>query len=104
MPGGNFILDADPEPKALWGSSAKVLLSDGEALTIAGPQGVGKTTVAQQLALGRMGFEEYDRLFGFPIVPGQGRVLYLAMDRPKQAARSFRRMVGKFTGRSSTKN
>jgi replicative DNA helicase len=48
----------------------------------------------QQLALGRCGFEAYADLLGFPIIPGQKRVLYLAMDRPKQAARSFRRMVG----------
>jgi AAA domain len=65
-----------------------------ESLVIDGPQGVGKITLAQQLALGRAGFDEHTKLLGIPIIPGQRRVLYLAMDRPKQAARSFRRMVG----------
>jgi AAA domain len=92
--GGSFILDTDPTPQPLWGDGDQVLWADGESLVIDGPQGVGKTTLAQQLALGRAGFDEYAKLLGFPIIPGQRRVLYLAMDRPKQAARSFRRMVG----------
>jgi replicative DNA helicase len=69
-----------------------VLWADGEALIIAGAQGLGKTTLAQQLALGWCGFDEYASLLGFPIEHGR-RLLYLAMDRPRQAARSFRRMV-----------
>ena len=93
-PGGSFILDTDPVPVPVWGDGEQVCWADGEALIIAAPQGVGKTTMAQQLALGRCGFPEYATLLGYPIVPGQRRVLYLAMDRPKQAARSFRRMVG----------
>lgn len=91
--GGSFILDTPPNPTPLWGSGDDVLLADGEALVIAGGQGAGKTTLAQQLALGRCGIEEYSDLLGYPIQPGE-RVLYLAMDRPRQAARSFRRMVG----------
>lgn len=93
-PGGSFILDASPDPEPLWGARDEVLLADGEALIIAAAQGLGKTTLAQQLALGRCGFAECDNLLGYPIKPGDKRVLYLAMDRPKQAARSFRRMVG----------
>lgn len=92
--GGCFILDTAAEPEPLWGSGTDVLLADGEALIIAGGQGVGKTTLAQQLALGRCGFGEYAKLLGYPIKPGEGATLYLAMDRPRQAARSFRRMVG----------
>lgn len=92
--GGSFILDTSPDPDPVWGEGQDVLLAEGEALIIAGPQGVGKTTLAQQLALGRCGFPEYADLLGYPIMPGRRRVLYLAMDRPKQAARSFRRMVG----------
>jgi len=37
---------------------------------------------------------DYQKLLDYPITAGEGRVLYLAMDRPKQVARSFRRMVG----------
>ncbi len=93
-PGGSFILDTAPDPEPVWGSGGDVLLADGEALIIAGGQGLGKTTLAQQLALGRCGFDDYADLLGYPVQPGAGRTLYLAMDRPRQAARSFRRMVG----------
>lgn len=92
IPGGNFILDTDPVPQPIWGEGERVLWADGEALIIAGPQGAGKTTLAQQVALGHMGIDGFADLLGFPITPG-GRLLYLAMDRPRQAARSFRRMV-----------
>ncbi|MBG6095954.1 AAA family ATPase [Nocardioides luteus] len=93
-PGGSFILDVDPDPVAVWGAGSEVLAARGEALMIAGPQGVGKTTLGQQYALGRCGFDEYVKLLGYPILPGSKRTLYLAMDRPQQAARSMRRMVG----------
>lgn len=92
--GGSFILDTSPDPEPLWGDGQDVLLADGEALIIAGGQGLGKTTLAQQLTLGRCGFGEYADLLGYPVKPGDRRTLYLAMDRPRQAARSFRRMVG----------
>ncbi len=92
--GGSFILDTPAHPEPLWGTGSEVLLADGESLIIAGPQGLGKTTLAQQLTLGRCGFGEYAELLGYPIKPGAARTLYLAMDRPRQAARSFRRMVG----------
>jgi len=92
--GGSFILDTSPEPEPIWGTASDVLMAEGEALIIAGGQGLGKTTLAQQLTLGRAGVAEYAELLGYPIQPGSGRVLYLAMDRPRQAARSFRRMVG----------
>lgn len=95
-PGGSFILDQSGRPTAVWGSGDDVLWSEGEALNIASLQGLGKSTIGGQLALGRAGFPEYADLLGFPIVPGAGRVLYLAMDRPRQIARSMRRMVGEF--------
>lgn len=93
-PGGNFILDTPIDVAPIWGSGDDVILADGEALMIVGQQGVGKSTLGQQLALGRAGFAEYANLLGHPIRPGAGKVLYLAMDRPKQIARSMIRMVG----------
>lgn len=92
--GASFILDAADRPTAYWGRGVDVLAAEGESLLIAGPQGTGKSTLAQQLALGRCGFDEYAELVGYPVVPGLHRTLYLAMDRPRQIARSFRRMVG----------
>lgn len=93
-PAGAFILDTAKLPAAWWGAGSGCLATYGEALMIAGPQGTGKSTVAQQLALGRAGFGEYADLLGFPITPGRRRVLYLAMDRPRQIARGMARMVG----------
>jgi replicative DNA helicase len=55
------------------------------------PQGRGKTSLAQQLVNARIGVGERE-LLGFPVKPAK-RVLYLAMDRPQQIARSWRRMV-----------
>jgi replicative DNA helicase len=93
--GGSFILDTPADPIPLWGRGQAVLWAEGEALTIVGGQGVGKTTLAQQVALGRCGFEEYAEVLGFPIAANTwGVTCYMAMDRPRQAARSFRRMVG----------
>jgi len=90
--GGAFILDTNPDAVPVWGSGSEVLLAEGEALIIAAPQGLGKTTLAQQFVLRRCGLVG-DPLLGYPVQVGEGRVLYLAMDRPKQAARSFQRMV-----------
>lgn len=93
-PGGSFVLDIPDVPAAVWGAGNEVLWADGEALMVVGPQGTGKSTLGQQLTLGRCGFAEYAELLGYPITPGSTKTLYLAMDRPKQIARSFRRMVG----------
>ena len=92
IPGGTFILDTDPTPRVIWGEGDQVGWAEGESLIIAGAQGLGKTTIAQQLVLGWIGIEGFECLFGFPIKRGK-RVLYLAMDRPREIARSFRRMV-----------
>lgn len=91
--GGSFLLDAPECPVPVWGEGAQVLMAEGEALLIVGGSGVGKTTLAQQLALGRAGVPGFGTLLGLPVTRGEGRVLYLAMDRPSQAARSMRRMV-----------
>lgn len=92
--GGSFILDTPADPVPLWGDGQDVLWAEGESLVIAGRQGVGKSTLAQQLALACAGFEEHDKLLGYPVSARPGKVLYLAMDRPRQIARSMRRMVG----------
>lgn len=93
--GGDFILDTPEVPEPRGGSGPETLWADGEALIIAGPQGSGKTTLAQQIVLGRLGVPPYSHLLGYPVAPSRwGTVLYLAMDRPRQVARSFRRMLG----------
>jgi AAA domain len=89
---GDAILDEDESVAAVWGEGDDVLWAEGEGLMIASHQGLGKTTIAQQLGLGLMGIAAKN-LLGFPVRETPGRVLYLAMDRPKQALRSWRRMV-----------
>jgi len=91
-PGGDFVFDEPEVIPSLWGEGDRVLWAEGEGLMIAGGQGLGKTTLAQQVVLARLGFRPPSFL-GLPVKPGSGRVLYLAMDRPRQAARSLRRMV-----------
>jgi replicative DNA helicase len=53
---------------------------------------VGKTTVAGQLLAGALGI--LPEVLGLPVVPTKKKVLYLAMDRPKQAKRSLARLFG----------
>jgi replicative DNA helicase len=89
--GRSFLEELGATVPALWGSDEDVLWSKGEGLMLVGPDGVGKTSVAQQLVLCRIGVR--DRLLGMPVAPAQGRVLYIAADRPRQAARSLRRMI-----------
>lgn len=83
-------LDID-DVNAIWGSGSTVVWSRDEPFMIYGPQGVGKTTLGQRLVLGLVGVEP--TLLGLPITPIDGRVLYIAGDRPRQARRSWRRMI-----------
>jgi AAA domain len=76
---------------SVWGDAGSVLWAEGEPLMIVGPDGVGKTSIGQQLVLARIGLRD-SRLLGYPVAPGR-RVLYIAADRPRQAASSLRRMV-----------
>lgn len=89
--GASFALDLPATTPAIWGEGDEVLWAQGEALIIAGGQGSGKTTLAGQLVMARLGLIK--TVLGFPVVPGARRVLYLAMDRPMQAARSLARVV-----------
>lgn len=91
-PGGDWILDQPEVIPAVWGDGDGVLWSEGEGLMLTGHQGVGKTTLAQQLVLRRIGLIT-EPLLGLPVQVSDRPVLYLAMDRPRQAARSMRRMV-----------
>src|SRR5512132_4363398 len=71
---------------AVWGDGERVLWPEGEGVMITGHQGVGKTTIGQQLVLHRIGLRAGDFL-GLPVIKSDRPILYLAMDRPRQAAR-----------------
>jgi len=89
--GARFILETPEQVPIVWGDEESVAWAQGEPLFIVGPAGLGKTTLGQRLALGRVGL--LGGVLGMPVAIDPGRVLYIAADRPRQAARSFRRMV-----------
>jgi replicative DNA helicase len=91
--GGRFILDSPEGVPAIWGRGTQVLWPKGEALMIAGGQGLGKTTLAGQLVAGLLGTGS-DLVLGLPVADLRCKILYLAMDRPRQIARSLRRQFG----------
>ncbi|MEV0749504.1 AAA family ATPase [Streptomyces sp. RTGN2] len=88
--GADFILDAPEAIAAVWGDGDDILLAEGEALMLVGKAGVGKTTVANQFIRARLGIT--DKALGFTVQPTQSKVLYLACDRPRQAARAMCRL------------
>ena len=90
--GGSFILDDQTSDDYWWGDGQDILAMRGEAVVLAANTGVGKTTLAAQVIAAWIGTQP-DAL-GCQ-VRGDGRkVLLLAMDRPKQAARALRRIFG----------
>lgn len=86
--GGSFIFDIPDRIPAIWGTGQDVLWAEGEALMIVGSSGVGKTTLTGQVVRGLLFGGD---LLGLPVKQLDGPVLYLAMDRPKQIARSLAR-------------
>lgn len=87
--GGAFFQNVPATPPAVWGNGNEVLWAEGEALLLAAPQGVGKTTLAHQIIRARIGLQ--DNVLGYPVAPGK-RVLLLAMDRPSQTRRAGHRI------------
>lgn len=87
---GSFIFDQPEVKGGVWGVDDKVLWAEGEALMIVGPPGVGKTTLTGQIVRARIGLGDGEVL-GFPVAPTKSKVLYMAMDRPQQIARSLGR-------------
>ncbi len=87
-------LHAQPEGcPSVWGDNDRVLWAEGEPLMIYGPDGVGKTSLAQQVVLHMCGVRR-EGLLGLQVRQCEDRpVLYLACDRPRQARRSLYRMV-----------
>lgn len=88
---GDAILDEPSTPPALWGAGEYVAWSAGESLIIAGPDGVGKTTLGGQLFKARLGLGS-GAVLGWPVQAGNRRVLYLMMDRPAQISRALARI------------
>ncbi|KUH97946.1 hypothetical protein AU190_22235 [Mycolicibacterium acapulense] len=90
LDGGSFIFDQPEGIPGVWGEGNRVLWAEGESLMIAAPMGLGKTTLAGQIIRARLGLGT-GNVLGLPVVDTGGVVLYLAMDRPRQIARSLGR-------------
>jgi replicative DNA helicase len=88
--GADFIFGPEADLEPIWGTAEQTAWAAGEAMMLFGPQGTGKTTIAQQLMAGRLGLRS--EVLGMPVTPSVSRVLYIAGDRPRQAARAMRRL------------
>ena len=91
-PGGQWVSHAGRAVPALWGSGDSVAWAEGESLMLAGPTGVGKSTIATQLVAARVGLRR--EVLGMPVRVDPRGVLVLAMDRPRQLARLYRLAFG----------
>lgn len=87
--GASWMFDGEDVNAILWGATDEVLWAEGEALMIAAPPGLGKTTLAGMLIRGQLGLDT--KVLGLPIAEVDAPILYLAMDRPRQIRRSMKR-------------
>jgi len=90
--GDEFVLDQDFSQEAVWGAGSQIWWSRGEPFYLVASPGVGKSTIALQLLLRRVGMRGGNFL-DLPVAVDAGRVLYIAADRPRQLRRSLHRMV-----------
>jgi replicative DNA helicase len=88
--GWDFVTKTGADKEPLWGTREHTAWAPGESLMIVGPPGVGKTSIAHQVVLARIGIRQ--TALGLPVAPA-GRVLYLALDRPMQIARAMARTI-----------
>ena len=88
--GWDFVTKTGADKEPLWGTREQTAWAPGESLMIVGPPGVGKTSIAHQVVLARIGINQ--TALGMPVAPA-GRVLYLALDRPMQIARAMARTI-----------
>lgn len=90
--GWDFLASDDVDEPPIWGhEKGAALWSSGESLMIVGPPGAGKSTLAHLVVFARLGL--LAEVVGHDVVDDGGKVLYLAMDRPKQIQRAMRRLV-----------
>lgn len=90
---GTWLFD-EPVGDPIWGNGPKILWALLQAVLIVSADGLGKTSVAQQLCLHLLGVRPPSFL-GFEVkpLPEDQIIVYLAMDRPEQARQSMLRMV-----------
>lgn len=85
----------DPTETCIWGvpeQGGVMAWAENQGVIVAGPPGTGKSTIALQVILRRVGILEGDVL-GMPVIPSDDPLVYLALDRADQIRQSIRRMV-----------
>jgi hypothetical protein len=90
-------IDAGPDPTevCIWGipeTGGVMGWAENQGTIIAGPPGTGKSTIALQVMLRRVGILEGDVL-GMPVKLDKAPMTYLALDRADQIRQSMRRMI-----------
>lgn len=90
--GATWLEQGTPGVPAIWGQGDVVLWAEGEPFMLYGPDGVGKTSICQQLVLHMCGVR-LEPFLGLPVRRCERPILYVSADRPKQARRSLHRMV-----------
>ncbi|MEU9372230.1 DnaB-like helicase N-terminal domain-containing protein [Streptomyces sp. NPDC048255] len=88
--GWAFVTETATDSEPVWGQPGKAAWATGESLMLVGPPGVGKSTIAQQVVLARIGL--ITQVLDMPVQEGE-KVLYIAADRPSQLARAFSRII-----------
>jgi hypothetical protein len=91
-PGGQWLYAPEPAGDVVWGHETEVLWASGEPLLVGGYPGAGKTTLAGAILAAATGLAP-PSLLGFPFQRTFQRVLYLALDRPRQIRRALRRQL-----------
>ena len=89
---GGVIFEQPAIPDSIWGDFERSLWASGEPFMLYAATGIGKTTIAQRVALAAIGIGK-PQVLGYTVKQVEGNVLYIAADRPSQAKRSLRRMV-----------
>lgn len=93
LDGDEFLFGEVASDVPIWGEGDNLLWVEGGGLMIPSDQGLGKSLTAQQIIAARLGVGPRE-LLGLPITPlDPGKVVvYLALDRPRQIARSMARL------------
>lgn len=93
LDGESFMFGEVAVDVPIWGEGDDLLWTEQGGLLIPADQGLGKSFTAQQIEAARLGVGPMN-LLGLPIAPlDPGKiVVYLALDRPRQIARSMARL------------
>jgi hypothetical protein len=93
----------DPTKTCIWGNpvpGGTMAWAENQGIIVAGPPGTGKSTIALQVVLRRVGILGGEVL-GMPVAVEKEPFVYLALDRADQIRQSIRRMVDPDTDREA---